>query len=320
MNPGRLISEYRPQVLLAVLLLGSLFSLVMGTESSFIHRGLSRAVSAISYPFLKIQQFTSKTAGRAYDFMVNYDEVFETNETLMLEVASLQTKTARVHELQQENKRIRKMLDFKRLEAELTLRPVAILESYKGLLRIDGGARNGISLSMGVITADGVVGVVTEVADFTSTVATIHHMDCRMGAMVLRNRLRAYDGIIHASGSDFNQLCSMEYIDMKEEVRVGDWVVTSPESQFPAGLPIGRVSAVRSDAGLWKSADIEPAVDPYRLDEVFIIMQAVEDADYIAGPPAALEREMRQEGAVQAGGSNAAEMPDMRSLQERFAP
>lgn len=320
MNPGRLISEYRPQVLLVVLLVGSLFSLVTGTESSFIHRGLSRAVSAISYPFLKAQQVTAKTAGRAYNFMANYDEVFEANETLMLEVASLKTKAAQLQDLQQENRRIRKMLDFSRLEAEMTLRPVAILESYKGLLRIDGGARNGIRLSMGVISIDGVVGVVTEVADFTSTVATIHHMDCRVGAMVLRNRLRAYDGIIHASGSDFNQLCNMEYIDMKEEVRVGDWVVTSPESQFPSGVPIGRISAVSSGSGLWKSADIEPAVDPYRLDEVFVIMRATEGADYIAGPPVALERELRQEGAVQTDASNAAEMPDMRSMQERFAP
>ena len=202
----------------------------------------------------------------------------------------------------------------------MTLRPVAILESYKGLLRIDGGARNGIELCHGRHLHRRRGGRGDRVADFTSTVATIHHMDCRVGAMVLRNRLRAYDGIIHASGSDFNQLCSMEYIDMKEEVRVGDWVVTSPESQFPSGLPIGRISAVSSGSGLWKSADIEPAVDPYRLDEVFIIMRASQGADYIAGPPVALERELRQEGAVQTDASNAAEMPDMRSMQERFAP
>ena len=138
--------------------------------------------------------------------------------------------------------------------------------------------------------------------------------------MVLRNRLRAYDGIIHASGSDFSQLCTMEYIDMKEDVRSGDWVVTSPESQFPAGLPIGRIRNVRSGAGLWKSAEVEPLVNPYRLDAVFIITHAVEGAEYVAGPPVALRAEARGDGDEEAGLSLAPEMPDMRPLQERFAP
>lgn len=320
MNPGRIISEHRPQVLLVVLLLGSLASLIMGTESSFIHRGLSRAVSFISYPFIKVQYLTSNTLGGAYSFVADYNHVSQENKSLKLEVANLQNKTARLYELQQENRRIRSLLGFVRKEAGMDLLPVTVLESYKGLLRVEGGARSGIRVSMGVITPDGVVGVVTEVADFTSTVATIHHMDCRVGAMVLRNRLRAYDGIIHPSGSDFNQLCSMEYIDMKEEVRVGDWVVTCPESQFPAGLPIGRISVVRSGEGLWKSADITPAVDPYRLDEVFIILRAVEDADYVAGPPAALQRGSLPSDGRRATVSNAPEMPDTRTLQELYAP
>lgn len=307
-------------MLLVVLLTGSLFSLITGTESSFIHRGLSRAVSITAYPFLKVQHFTAQTSGRAYQFVTNYRQVFKDNETLSHEVAALRKRSAQINELQEENTRIRRMLAFARQEARLTLLPVSILESYKGLLRIDGGSRSGIQVSMGVITPDGVVGVVTEVADFTATVATIHHLDCRIGAMVLRNRLRAYDGIIHASGSDFSHLCAMEYIDMKEDVRVGDWAVTSPESQFPAGLPIGRIRAVRSGSGLWKSAEIEPAVDPYRLDEVFVILRAVDDAQYVAGPPAALQPEQRAGSVVQAWSSAAPDMPDMRTLQERFAP
>jgi rod shape-determining protein MreC len=315
MNPGRLFREYRPEVILVLLLLGSFFSLILGTESSFIHRGLSRAVSITSYPLLKVQYLSSQTAQHAYNFVANYNTVFKENESLTQEVATLRSRTARIHSLEEENKRIRTMLNFTRKEPQMDLLPVSILESYKGLLRIDGGAQRGIRVSMGAITPDGVVGVVTDVADFTATVATIHHMDCRVGVMVLRNRLRAYDGIIHASGSDFNQLCAMEYIDMKEEVRVGDWVVTSPESQFPSGLPLGRIRAVRSGSGLWKSAEIEPAVDPYRLDEIFIIMHATEDVEYITDLPNPLDPQEAEEVSF-----DASEMPDTRSLQERFAP
>lgn len=319
MSPLRIIREHRPQVLLVFLLLGSILSLVVGTESTRVHRILARTVSLISYPFIKVQHVTSTKLEGSYKFVTDYNGVFRDNKMLELEVASLKTKTAALHELKEENRRLRTLFGFVKQESRLELLPVTILESYKGLLRIDGGMRQGIRESMGVITADGVVGVVTEVADFTATVATIHHMDCRVGAMVLRNRLRAYDGIVHPSGSDFNQLCSLEYIDMKEEVRVGDWVVTSPESQFPAGLPIGRISTVRSGEGLWKSADIDPAVDPYRLDEVFILMRAAEDSPYLTDSITA-HRGTGTKPAAHSTVSNAPQMPDMRTLQEQYAP
>ncbi len=319
MNPGRLISEYRPQVLLVVLLLGSLFSLVMGTETTFIHRGLSRAVSLIAYPLLKVQQATTQSFRHAYEVVKNYDDVLDKNASLSHEVASMKQQTARLHELEQENRRIRRMLNFTKTEGRLTLLPVRILESYKGLLRIDGGARKGIRISMGAVTPDGVAGIVTEVADFTSTVATIHHMDCRIGVMVSRNRLRAYDGILHASGSDLSKLCTMEYIDMKEDVRAGEWVVTSPESQFGAGMPIGRIRSVQTGVGLWKSAEIEPLVDPYRLDEIFIVLQAIDDAESIAGTSPG-QNQSSSGVAVTNTLSNAPDTPDMRTLQERFAP
>ena len=71
--------------------------------------------------------------------------------------------------------------------------------------------------------------------------------------MVERNRLRAYDGVVHASRSDLTRLCTMEYIDIKDNVRIGDVVVTSPESLFPTGYLIGRVVAVHDSGTLWKT-------------------------------------------------------------------
>ncbi len=295
------------------------FSLVTGAESSFIQRGLARVVHVTSYPFLKLRHVAVSVPQRAYSFVADYDAVFKENVALNRQVVELQKHENILRQLRHENQRLRALLGFVSEQPRMTLQPSTVLESYRGMLRIDAGSRVGVQPSMGVITQDGVVGIVTEVADFTATVATLHHTDCRVGAMVLRNRLRAYDGVVHASGSDFSHLCAMEYIDMKEEVRVGDAVVTSPESQFPAGLPIGRITAVRSGAGLWKSAEIEPAVDPYRLDEVMVIMRAVDEAAYIAGPPAALERQ-RGISRAQEGPSQAPEMPDMRPIQERYAP
>lgn len=320
MNAGRILSEYRPLVVLVVLSALSLFSLITGTESTVVHDSISRVVTLSSYPFLKLRHVAVSVPSRMYHFVTDYNAVYRENHALKEEIVDLKRYEAHRKQLQLENKRLRKMLGFISNQPRFTLRPAVVLESYRGMLRIDAGMQAGIQSSMGVITKDGVVGVVTEVADFTATVATLHHTDCRVGAMVLRNRLRAYDGVIQATGSDFSHICSMEYIDITNEVGIGDVVVTSPESQFPTGIVIGKVMAIRS-GNLWKSAEIIPNVDPYRLDEVMVVMRAVDDASYIAGLPTAMGADAEDASMhIPGTASVAPELPDMRSVQERYAP
>ena len=103
--------------------------------------------------------------------------------------------------------------------------------------------------------------------------------------------------------------CTMKYIDMKDDVRVNDLVVSSPESMFPAGYTIGRVVKIDESGSLWKSAEIEPAVDIYSLDEVFIVRRAIAPAEELAG--------QQSEPAVV---SVAPAVPDTRSYQDRYAP
>ena len=138
----------------------------------------------------------------------------------------------------------------------------------------------------------------------------MHHPHCNVGAMVERNRLRAYDGIIKASKSDLSVICTLEYIDVNDEVRIGDVVVTSPESVFPAGFTIGMIARVHHSETLWRYADVVPAVDPYGLDEVFVVKRAAMTSDALAGPASEVLRPV----------SLAADMPDERTLQDRYAP
>ncbi len=325
LNLGRILSEHRPVVVLMVLVGASLLSLLRGTEPTVVQRGVSRAVAATAYPFLTAKNSVHETFSRAYRFVADFEALQNERRALSSEVARLKSSVARNAGLESENTQLRRMLTFARRRPRLTLEPVSVLECYKGTIRIDRGAVNGVRTSMAVVTDEGVVGVVTEVLDFTSTVATLHSIaDCNVGAMVERNRLRAYDGIVHSGGSDLNRpsICTMEYIDMKNEVRVGDIVVTSPESLFPAGYLIGRVSAVHTGAGaLWKSAEIAPAVNPYKLDMVFLVRRDIEDPSYLAGSRGDF---LAEAAAAQAASGQAVaqggETPDTRTLQERFSP
>ena len=305
---GRKIRENRAGFICLALVGASLISLVTGTEATLMHRGIKDAVSVVAYPFLKAKRFVGDSVDYAAGFFSQYYTLRRDYGALREEVTGLREALVARNELGRENKRLRKMLDFARTQPRLSLEPVKIIENYKGMLRIDRGSLHGIEPGMPVIAAPGVAGVVNEVSPLSSVVASLHHPDCRIGAMVRRNRLRAYDGIVHA-GSDLTSICTMNYIDMNDEVLLGDLVVTSPESLFPSGYPIGTVVAIHDTGTLWKSAEIQPAADPYRLDEAFVIRRAAPEAEEMAGA-----------AYYFAGGNRAPDMPDNRTVQERFAP
>ena len=68
-------------------------------------------------------------------------------------------------------------------------------------------------------------------------------------------------------------------------------------------------------------AEIAPAIDPYKLDEVFLVRRDIENPSYLAGPRGDF---LQETAAVQAAAGEAVarggETPDARTLQERFAP
>lgn len=310
LNLTQFFNAHRPAMVLAALVMLCLFSLATGFESTLIHRTVVRLVSLTAYPFLEARLLLENGADRMMTAVFSQESLRKENESLRQEVALMRRALAARSEMVAENRRLRSYLGFLEREPRLLLEPARVIESLKGAITIDRGSRHGIEPFMGVITPQGVVGVVTTVADFSARVATLHHPDCKIGAMVERNRLRAYDGVLHADGS-FRLICSMWYIDLQDDVRVGDRIVTSPESIFPSGYPIGTVRAVHEGETLLKHAEVEPVVDPYRLDEVFVIRAAGPRLEDYQGPP-------RLETRAATG--NLPKEDATVPLQERFAP
>ena len=303
---SRRISEHRPTVILAVLAALSLASLATGTKASFLRDGIRTAVSVTAYPFLKALKTVENTFDYASNIVFSYHAARKDADAAHLRLNEAMEQVAQRDELLLENRRLRDMIHFARSQPRLTLESAEVIESFKGIIMIDRGSLHKVRESMCAVNADGIIGIVTQVNPLTANVVTLHNADCKIGAMIARNRVR---GVIYGSTSDLSPYCSMNYIDMKDDVRVGDIVVTSPESVFPSGYRIGRVAAVHDTKSLWKSADVEPAVNPYRLDEVFVLRQALpapEETAGVASPEDVL--------------SAALELPDKRSLQERYAP
>ena len=293
-------------MILIVLVLVSLLSLATGKRASFIRDGVRTVVSVTAYPFLKLLNGIEHGFDYAAGLVLSYHDARREVESLRLRLGETMQHAAERNELRQENERLRHMLQFVRGEPRLTLEPVRVLESFKGILMIDRGSFHGVRESMCAVNEDGIIGIITQADPATANIATLYNADCKVGAMIARNRVR---GIIHGRASELSPYCTMNYIDMKDDVAVGDAVVASSESIFPAGYPIGKVVAVHDTKSLWKSADVEPAVDPYRLDEVLILRQAAPAAEEPTGT-----------ASSEAVALPAADAPATRSLQERYAP
>ena len=308
MLPSRCIHEHRSTIILVVLVVMSLVSLATGAEGVFLRDTIRKAISVTAYPFLKAMGGVTGATSYVTGLFSSHTELRREVDDLRKRLVEMSQNEAQRHELVRENERLRNLIDFVRSERRFDLEPVKVdvMETFKGILLIDRGSLHGMHESMCAVTEDGIVGLVTRVDPTTSSVVTLQNADCKVGAMIVRNRVR---GIVHGSSSELSYRCTMKYIDMKDDVRVNDLVVSSPESMFPAGYTIGRVVKIDESGSLWKSAEIEPAVDIYSLDEVFIVRRAIAPAEELAG--------QQSEPAVV---SVAPAVPDTRSYQDRYAP
>ncbi|HOF40091.1 MAG TPA: rod shape-determining protein MreC [Candidatus Hydrogenedentes bacterium] len=303
----RRIREHRPIIILAVLVVLCLSSLAVGKRGSLVTRVVRNAISVASHPFWLALDFVEESYDYTAAFVLDYHRHYREAQRLQAEFAEATQRLSEFKELKAERERLRTMLDFERSETVATLLPAKIISRTLGAFTIDRGRMHDVAPAMCVLAPDGaVVGVVSEVSPFNATVLTLHNPDCKIGALIERNRVR---GIVRGTGQVAEALCEMEYIDMKDQIGNGDRVLTMGSGMYPAGRPIGTVIGVEAGKTLQKKARVLPDANLQSLDEVFVITQALIPADEMRGQP-------RPQGAV----SRAYPMPDERPPQERYAP
>jgi len=121
-------------------------------------------------------------------------------------------------------------------------------------LEIDKGSNAGIERNMPVVTGEGLIGKVIEVSENRSVVSLLSSGTYRVGFSVVGT---AAIGIAQGSGGDGSLRGTN--IDSRQAVTVGAITATSglAGSPFPPNLPIGTVTAIRTnEAALESTVDI----------------------------------------------------------------
>ena len=187
------------------------------------------------------------------------------------EIGALRTRLFNLQELDQENTRLKNLLNFKQ-KSPLRLIAAKVIgrsaDSWFSGAIIDKGKYNGIRPGMIVINPQGLVGRVVESGNNSSKILLVNDPSLGISSIVQRTR---QEGLV--SGTLGANLI-MRYLPEDAQITIGDIIITSELSQiYPKGLLVGRVINIgREFSGLNRYAIIKPAAELSNIEEVLVII------------------------------------------------
>jgi rod shape-determining protein MreC len=206
---------------------------------------------------------------------VDLAEVRRENEALRAERDRLREEHARLVGVMQENARLRALVGFQQAQPQLELVPARVIaRDVSSFFRVTSlrmqPEHGNVTVGMPVVSSAGVVGHVASVEGRTVEVILAVDPRSSIDVLVQRNRAR---GISQGLGHSNDYRSRLAYLLRRDEVRVGDVLVTSgADGRFPPDLVVGRIAEVEDARyGLFQEVVVEPAVDFSRLQEAFIL-------------------------------------------------
>jgi len=168
------------------------------------------------------------------------------NESLRQENLLLHSRLEKLHSLEADNRRLKRLLGQSDQIAEHVLLAELVevsLEPYTQKISLNKGSSDDVYVGQPVINGDGVIGQVVHTSQFQSTVTLLTDPGSAIPVMVMRNGLR---GVLFGTGVR-NKL-AMPYLTADADIRIGDLLISSGMGgRFPTGYPVATVTEVRQD-------------------------------------------------------------------------
>lgn len=237
---------------------------------------LQNATGVIEAPIKKVLSSTVNWFDTIYGYLYKYDALQAENESLRSQLADAQQSARDGIAASEENVHLREALNLQEKHTDYELESCKVVlwssSNWSSSFTISKGKNSGIELNDPVITEYGVVvGQVTELGETWATVSTVMDVDMSIGA---------YAGSSGSSGMSVGEFDLMKKREAKlsfladgAQIFVGDEVLTSGSGgAFPAGLLIGTITNIQSEAGgQIEYGIIKPECNYDSLVQVFII-------------------------------------------------
>ena len=278
--------RYRDVGIVIILLAVPFFFLRANMKRPENLNGLDRVVLRISAPIEFAASSLARGVSNLWESYVYLVDVKADNERLAYENARLKEQVHRLEQKETENRELRRLLQLREsLPGDLVSAQV-VGKDFTEFFRVtrvvlDRGSRN-IRPHMPVVGPDGVVGAVLRVAGDAIDVQL--SVDAAFGIDVEDERTHAR-GFVRGTGDPSRYACKVENVDSRDEVEIGDLLVTSGKGKwFPKGLPVARVTkVVKREPGRDQEIEAAPTVNFSRLDAVLILVSPGADDEPAAG-------------------------------------
>lgn len=194
--------------------------------------------------FLNASNRISGNLYNSFSSVYNYFQLTKINEQLSNDNAVLRKRLQDLlfSEIQSGSKKVlNEGQDYQFIPARVINNSINKQYNY---ITLNKGSLDGIKQDMGIVGADGVVGVITNVSDHFSTGQSI--LNKRWG---VSSKINNYFGSLVWDGIDY-RYAKLKEIPFHVDLSIGDQVLTSSYSSiFPEGILVGTVKDFKHESG-----------------------------------------------------------------------
>jgi rod shape-determining protein MreC len=276
--PSRARAALVRRIVLAVLVLAALALLTISFRSpttGALHDLQGYGASALR-PFQIAATRVARPFRDAYDYVDGLTSAKSQNAKLKAEIQRYRAEALRNAAAVKQNDELQALLkfeqgsrypqDYRAVNASVVSFPSG---TYSHQIVIDAGKDSGVHLNTPVVSADGLVGKVTQVGPSTAVVTLLTDPDSAVPARDLKTKV---SGLLrHGQGSTL----ILDRVAKEQIVDKGDWIVTRGTvdrrypDEYPYGIPIGRVVSVgTSDIASFLTVEVQPLA---KLDSLEVV-------------------------------------------------
>lgn len=264
-----LLARYRKFSTLALVVLAGVALLTAQQSRPGDALWLAEGVATVTAPVQLVFARAHRRAAALWTGYLDWKHLRSELGRLRAETAALRLRQVRQEELEAENARLRALAALRERLPDRTLGAEVVARDWQGFTRgltIDRGRADGVERLAPVLVTSGVVGRVAGLRHHSAVVQVLTDPASSIGGMVARTRAQGLvEGV--AGGRLRLRLAASE-----QALQPGDLVVTSGIGElFPKGLPLGRVLRVYAPTGLFRTAELQPAVDLTSVEDVLVL-------------------------------------------------
>ncbi len=248
-----------------------------------------RDLSTIEKAIKDVGVVTLKVVSAPFNFihdkieeMIEKNDIYEKYKELQNKEEQIDSIIAQNENLQDEIDSLKDVLELNTILSDKVYLNATVvtrdIDYWYDELTIDKGSKNGIEKGMAVVTSKGLIGQITKVSNYSSTVKLLSNENMSDKISV---KIKVGDDYVYGLISMYDQSTNtytVEGISENVDIEEGaDVVTTGMGTTFPSGLLIGTVEAVTTDNfDLSKVVEVKASVDFDDIDYVTVLKRTSE--------------------------------------------